>query len=129
MFKLKPILFYFLLFLTASCSSNKISGSWEFVDIYEGEILSTDTLKSKINNSRYGKGVLTFYKDKTFSSMGSSGTYQIDYNLLKMKYNDDENVTPMKISSVSKNYLLLFSMAGSPKTWFYKKVKEKPNKK
>jgi hypothetical protein len=46
-----------------------------------------------------------------------------------MKYNDDENMTPMKISSVSKNYLLLFSMAGSPKTWFYKKVKEKTNKK
>jgi hypothetical protein len=46
-----------------------------------------------------------------------------------MKYYDNENVTPMKISSVSKNYLLLFSMAGSPKTWFYKKVKEKTNKK
>ncbi|MDR6458303.1 hypothetical protein J2786_001396 [Chryseobacterium vietnamense] len=129
MFKTQPILFYFLLLLMASCSSNKLSGSWEFIDIYDGEIRNTDTLKNKTNNSRYGTGVLTFYRDKTFSSMGNSGIYQVDSNLLKMKYSDDENVTPMKISSVSKNYLLLFSMAGSPKTWFYKKVKEKTNKK
>ncbi|MDR6486915.1 hypothetical protein J2799_001400 [Chryseobacterium vietnamense] len=129
MFKTQPILFYFLLLLMASCSSNKLSGSWEFIDIYDGEIRNTDTLKNKTNNSRYGTGVLTFYRDKTFSSMGNSGIYQVDSNLLKMNYNDDENVTPMKISSVSKNYLLLFSMAGSPKTWFYKKVKEKTNKK
>ncbi|MDR6370238.1 hypothetical protein J2795_001219 [Chryseobacterium bernardetii] len=129
MFKTQPILFCFLLLLMASCSSNKLSGSWEFIDIYDGEIRNTDTLKNKTNNSRYGTGVLTFYRDKTFSSMGNSGIYQVDSNLLKMKYNDNENVTPMKISSVSKNYLLLFSMAGSPKTWFYKKVKEKTNKK
>ena len=125
MFQLKSIFFYFLLFLTASCSSNKLSGSWEFIDIYDGEISQTDTLKTKTNNSRYGTGILTFYQDKTFTSMGNSGTYQIENNLLKMKYNDDENVTPMKISGVSKNYLLLFSMAGSPKTWFYKKIKTK----
>lgn len=61
--------------------------------------------------------------------MGNSGSYQIENNLLKMKYNDDKNITSMKISSVSKNYLLLFSMAGSPETWYYKKVKEKTNKK
>lgn len=128
MFKLKSILFYFLLFLVISCSSNKLSGSWEFIDIYEGEIRNTDTLKTQTNNSRYGTGILTFYQNKTFSSMGSSGTYQIENNLLKMKYND-ETITPMKISNVSKNYLLLFSMAGSPKTWFYKKVKEKKNNK
>ncbi|MCC3215253.1 lipocalin family protein [Chryseobacterium sp. X308] len=125
MFQLKSIFFYFLLFLTASCSSNKLSGSWEFIDIYDGEISQTDTLKTKTNNSRYGTGILTFYQDKTFTSMGNSGTYQIENNLLKMKYNDDENVTPMKISGVSKNYLLLFSMTGSPKTWFYKKIKTK----
>lgn len=129
MFKLKSIFFYFLLFMVISCSSNKLSGSWEFIDIYEGEVSNTDTLKTKTNNSRYGTGILTFYQDKTFTSMGNSGTYQIENNLLEMKYNDDENMTPMKISSVSKNYLLLFSMAGSPKTWFYKKVKEKTNKK
>lgn len=125
MFKLKSILFYFLLLFVVSCSSNKLYGSWEFIDIYDGEISNTDTLKNKTNNSRYGTGVLTFYQDKTFSSMGNKGTYQIENNLLKMKYNDDENVTPMKISGVSKNYLLLFSMTGSPKTWFYKKIKTK----
>lgn len=125
MFQLKSIFFYFLLFLTASCSSNRLYGSWEFIDIYDGEIHQTDTLKNKTNNSRYGTGVLTFYQDKTFSSMGNKGTYQIENNLLKMQYNDDENVTPMKISGVSKNYLLLFSMSGSPKTWFYKKIKTK----
>ncbi|MGG1922418.1 hypothetical protein AB1278_11470 [Chryseobacterium sp. NRRL B-14798] len=125
MFKLKSILFYFLLLFVVSCSSNKLYGSWEFIDIYDGEISNTDTLKNKTNNSRYGTGVLTFYQDKTFSSMGNKGTYQIENNLLKMRYNDDENVTPMKISSVDENYLLLFSMAGSPKTWFYKKIKTK----
>ncbi|WP_330746533.1 hypothetical protein [Chryseobacterium sp. CP-77] len=125
MFQFKSILFYFLLFLIISCSSNKLSGSWEFIDIYDGEISQTDTLKTKTNNSRYGTGILTFYQDKTFSSMGNNGTYQIENNLLKMKYNDDENVTPMKISGVDKNYLLLFSMSGSPKTWFYKKIKTK----
>ncbi|MDQ1856290.1 lipocalin family protein [Chryseobacterium sp. WLY505] len=129
MFQFKSILFYFLLFLIISCSSNKLSGSWEFIDIYDGEISQTDTLKTKTNNSRYGTGILTFYQDKTFNSMGNNGTYQIENKLLKMKYNDDENITPMKISNVSKNYLLLFSMAGSPKTWFYKKVKEIDNKK
>ncbi|QRA42874.1 hypothetical protein [Chryseobacterium cucumeris] len=129
MFKLKSILFYFLLLFAVSCSSNKLYGSWEFIDIYDGEISNTDTLKNKTNNSRYGTGVLTFYQDKTFSSMGNNGIYQIENNLLKMKYNDDENITTMKISSVSKNYLLLFSMAGSPKTWFYKKVKRIENKK
>ncbi|MDH5033104.1 MULTISPECIES: hypothetical protein [Chryseobacterium] len=129
MFKIKSILFYFLLLFAVSCSSNKLSGSWEFIDIYDGEISNTDTLKNKTNNSRYGTGVLTFYQDKTFSSIGNNGIYQIENNLLKMKYNDDENITTMKISSVSKNYLLLFSMAGSPKTWFYKKVKRIENKK
>ncbi|WP_114822326.1 hypothetical protein [Chryseobacterium sp. KLBC 52] len=129
MFQLKSILFYLLLFLIISCSSNKLSGSWEFINIYDGEIHQTDTLKSKTNNSRYGTGILTFYQDKTFTSMGNNGTYQIENKLLKMKYNDDENITPMKISNVSKNYLLLFSMAGSPKTWFYKKVKGIDNKK
>jgi hypothetical protein len=73
MFKLKPILFYFLLLFAASCSSNKLSGSWEFIDIYDGEIHQADTLKTKKNNSRYGTGILTFYKDKTFSSMGIAG--------------------------------------------------------
>ncbi|MGE8536340.1 hypothetical protein [Chryseobacterium sp. R2ACT005] len=125
MFKLKPILFYFLLLFTASCSSNKLSGSWEFIDIYDGEIRQTDTLKTKTNNSRYGTGILTFYRDKTFSSMGNNGTYQIENNLLKMKYHGDEKVTSMRISNISKDYLLLFSMAGSPKTWFYKKVRGK----
>ncbi|MBB6330409.1 hypothetical protein HNP24_001359 [Chryseobacterium sediminis] len=125
MFKLRPILFYSILLLTASCSSNKLSGSWEFIDIYDGEIRQTDTLKTKTNNSRYGTGILTFYQNKTFSSMGNSGTYQMENNLLKMKYSDAEDTTTMKISNVSKDYLLLFSMTGSPKTWFYKKVKEK----
>jgi hypothetical protein len=125
MFKLKPILFYFLLLFTVSCSSNKLSGSWEFIDIYDGEIRQTDTLKTKTNNSRYGTGILTFYRDKTFSSIGNNGTYQIENNLLKMKYHGDEKVTSMRISNISKDYLLLFSMAGSPKTWFYKKVRGK----
>ncbi len=56
MFKLKSIFFYFLLFMVTSCSSNKLSGSWEFIDIYEGEIRNTDTLKTQTNNSRYGTG-------------------------------------------------------------------------
>jgi hypothetical protein len=125
MFKLKPILFYFLLLFATSCSSNKLSGSWEFIDIYDGEIHQTDTLKTKKNNSRYGTGILTFYKDKTFSSVGDSGTYQVENNLLKMKYNDDKESTSMKISGISNDHLLLFSLAGSPKTWFYKKIKGK----
>ncbi|TZF98747.1 hypothetical protein FW781_02135 (plasmid) [Chryseobacterium panacisoli] len=129
MFKLKSILFYFLLLFAASCSSNKLIGSWEFIDIYDGEIRQADSLKAKTNNSRYGTGILTFYQDKTFSSMGNSGTYQIKNNLLKMKYSDAENTVSMKISNVSKYDLLLFSMSGSPKTWFYKKVKERKNKK
>ncbi|MEF9478130.1 hypothetical protein OWR28_10950 [Chryseobacterium sp. 1B4] len=124
MFKTKSILFHFLLLLMASCSSSKLSGSWEFIDIYDGEINQTDTLKSQTNNSRYGTGVLSFYRDHTFSSMGDSGTYRVEKNLLEMKYDDDEKVTPMKISCINKDHLLLFSMAGSPKTWFYKKVKK-----
>lgn len=124
MFQPKSILFYFLLFLTISCSSNKLSGSWEFIDIYDGEINRVDTLKNKTNNSRYGTGILTFYRDETFTSMGNNGTYQIENNLLKMKYNDDEKTIPMEIFYISKEHLLLFSMAGSPKTWFYKKVKK-----
>ncbi|QBJ85524.1 hypothetical protein DDI74_04295 [Chryseobacterium gleum] len=47
MFQPKSILFYFLLFLTISCSSNKLSGSWEFIDIYDGEINRVDTLKKQ----------------------------------------------------------------------------------
>ncbi len=125
MLRLKPIIFYSLLFFTASCSTHKLSGSWEFIDIYDGEINRKDTLKSQTDNSIYGTGILTFYRNGTFSSMGNSGTYKIKKNLLKMKYNDDEKVTPMKISHISKDALLLFSMAGSPKTWFYKKVKKK----
>jgi hypothetical protein len=64
--------------MVTSCSSNKLSGSWEFIDIYEGEIRNTDTLKTQTNNSRYGPGILTFYQDKTFTSMGNSGTYQTE---------------------------------------------------
>lgn len=124
MFKPKSIFFYFLLFLTASCSSNKLSGSWEFIDIYDGEINKIDILKNKTNNSRYGTGILTFYQNKNFISMGNKGTYHVENNVLKMKYNDDEKVTPLKISYINKDHLLLFSMIGSPKTWLYKKVKE-----
>ncbi len=61
--------------------------------------------------------------------MGNRGTFQKENNLLHMKYSDAENITSMKISHITEEYLLLFSMAGSPKTWFYKKVKEGENKK
>lgn len=108
MFQPKSILFYFLLFLIISCSSNKLSGSWEFIDIYDGEINRVDTLKNKTNNSRYGTGILSFYQDETFTSMGNNGTYLIENNLLKMKYNGDKKAIPMEISYISKEHLLLF---------------------
>lgn len=124
-FKFRYFFLCFALLSVFSCSSRKLVGSWEFIDIYDGEIRQTDTLKTRTGNSRYGAGILTFYQDKTFTSIGNSGTYQAENDLLKMKYSDAEDTVSMKISHLSKDELLLFSITGSPKTWFYKKVKEK----
>jgi hypothetical protein len=58
--------------MVISCSSNKLSGSWEFIDIYEGEIRNTDTLKTQTNNSRYGTGILTFIRTKLSLQWGTA---------------------------------------------------------
>lgn len=112
-----------LLISITSCSSNKLVGSWEFVDIYDGEIRYADSLKSKNNSSGYGTGILTFHKDGSFDSMGNSGNYKKEKKLLNMKYTDGTDTTKMKISYISQDYLFLFSVLKAPKTWVYKKVK------
>ncbi|MCQ9639135.1 hypothetical protein MP478_07000 [Chryseobacterium sp. WG14] len=75
--------------------------------------------------SQYKTAVLTFHKDRSFSSMDDSGIYQKENNILKMKYNDLKDTVQMKITYISRDYLLLFSMTKNPKTWFYKKLNTK----
>ncbi|SHF84268.1 hypothetical protein SAMN02787073_3077 [Chryseobacterium vrystaatense] len=116
----KFILIYFTFILLSSCSSSRLLGSWEFIDLYDGELTHIDTLKSKENNSRYGKGMLTFYKDHSFSSLESTGKYREQHQKLKMKYSDGADTIVMNISYISRNYLLL-SAGKQPTTWFYRK--------
>jgi hypothetical protein len=109
----------------SSCSSNKLIGSWEFIEAYEGTISKVDTLKTKQNHSRYGNGVLSFYKNNSFISKELTGNYVHQNNLLKMKYSDDKDTLQMKISYINKDYLLLSSLSEKPNTWFYKKLRGK----
>lgn len=113
---------FFLLF-TFFCTPTQLIGSWEFIDIYNGEVHQVDSLKYKQDISKYGTGILTFHKDKSFNSMGQTGNYQKKNELLRMKYHDSKDTVQMKISYVSEDYLLLFSMTKNPKTWAYKKAK------
>ncbi|MCT2564307.1 hypothetical protein [Chryseobacterium herbae] len=118
----KPVKFIFIIFSflsLSSCTSSRLLGSWEFIDLYDGVVTEIDTLKSKENNSKYGTGTLTFNKDNFFISMEESGSYQRKNKTLKMKYPAVDTVV-MNISYESKNYLLL-SAGKDPKTWFYRK--------
>lgn len=117
------IFIIFSLFFAFSCAPTQLVGSWEFVEIYNGEVHQIDSLKKKNNISKFGTGILTFYKDKTFNSLGDIGNYQLKNNVLEMKYDDSKDTIPMKISYISKEYLLLSSMKNSLKTWVYKKTK------
>lgn len=114
------IVLCFSFILWSSCTSSRLQGSWEFIDLYDGELTHVDSLKSKENNSTYGKGILTFYKDHSFSSLESTGQYREDRQKLKMKYSDGADTVVMNISHLSRNYLLL-SAGKQPKTWFYRK--------
>ncbi|SFM97591.1 hypothetical protein SAMN05421594_0034 [Chryseobacterium oleae] len=115
----KFILIIFSFLFLSSCTSSRLVGSWEFIDLYDGIVTEIDTLKSKENNSKYGTGTLTFNKDNSFTSMEESGSYQRKSKTLKMKYPAVDTVV-MNISYVSKDYLLL-SAGKDPKTWFYRK--------
>lgn len=127
MFKIKffklSLIGIFILCLS-SCKSKNIVGSWEFVEVYEGVIINNiDTLKSKENNSKKGKGVLKLDDNQYFTSMDLKGNYQKSKNLLKLKYSTDNDTVLMNISYLDKNYLLLSSKKGNPTTWFYRKIK------
>ena len=115
----------FLLLLTlSSCKSNKIVGSWEFIEVYQGlEIKNIDTLKLKKNTSKKGSGILRFNEDQTFKSFESKGDYKRDGKVLKMKYVELKDTISLKVSYLDKNYLLLSSIKNIPTTWFYKKIK------
>lgn len=52
-FKFRYFFLCFALLCIFSCSSRKLVGSWEFIDIYDGEIRQTGTLKTRTGNSRY----------------------------------------------------------------------------
>ncbi|MFZ4928712.1 hypothetical protein [Chryseobacterium sp. Mn2064] len=110
-----------LIFIT-SCSSNKVVGSWKFIEIYYGEIRNTDLVKMKNDSSKYGNGTLTFNKNGTFNSMEDTGTYQRKKELLMMKYKDGTDTARMKISYLSSKYLFLYSTTKASKTWVYEKV-------
>lgn len=123
MLNVQKVMLIFALLSVFSCSSNKLVGSWEFIELYEGVIPKIDTLKNKQNRSRYGNGILSFHKNNSFSSKELTGGYLHQNNLLKIKYADDKDTTQMKISYISKDHLLLSSLSGKPTAWFYKKVK------
>ena len=109
----------------SSCSTNKLIGSWEFIEVYEGVIPKVDTLKNKQNQSKWGTGVLEFYSNRYFVSMDQRGRYQNEGKWLKMKYNNSKDTTRLKISYINKDYLLLSSTSEKPNTWFYKRRRDK----
>ncbi|AZA50054.1 hypothetical protein EG346_18540 [Chryseobacterium carnipullorum] len=63
----------FFLALLSSCKSSALLESWEFIDGYDGKLTAIDTLKTKKNNSRYGKGMLVFDRDNSFISPRDKG--------------------------------------------------------
>lgn len=123
MLNVQRIMAIFVLLSIFSCSSNKLVGSWEFIELYEGAIPKIDTLKNKQNRSRYGNGILSFHKNNSFTSKDLTGNYLHKGNLLKMKYSDGKDTAQMKISYINKDYLLLSSISEKPVAWFYKKTK------
>ncbi|MDR6547005.1 hypothetical protein J2810_003075 [Chryseobacterium rhizosphaerae] len=125
MLKFRLLSVFFLLFLMFSCSSNQLIGSWQFVDVYDGEKLEVSPLIQEEKTSQHETAVLTFHKNRSFSSMDDSGVYQKKNNILKMKYNDLKDTAQMKITYINHDYLLLFSMTKNPKTWLYKKLNQK----
>lgn len=114
-----------ILLCISSCSSNKLIGSWEFIEAYEGTTPNIDTLKNKQNHSRYGNGILSFYGNNSFTSKELTGNYVYQNKLLKMKYSDGKDTIQMKVSYINKDYLLLSSGSEKPNAWFYKKIKGK----
>ncbi|MEJ5104243.1 MULTISPECIES: hypothetical protein [Chryseobacterium] len=125
MLNIKRLLAVAVLLSIYSCSSNKLIGSWEFIELYEGTVPKIDTLKNKQNRSRYGTGILSFHPNNSFDSKDLTGNYQKENNLLKMKYNESKDTIRMKIAYINKDYLLLSSMSEKSDTWFYKKIKAK----
>ncbi|MCA6066460.1 hypothetical protein JI747_004660 [Chryseobacterium sp. RG1] len=73
-FKLSLIVIVFL--FLSSCKSKNVVGAWEFIEVYEGVINNTDTLKAKENNSKKGTGTLIFNDNQTFTSMDLKGDYR-----------------------------------------------------
>ncbi|WP_347219230.1 hypothetical protein [Chryseobacterium sp.] len=122
---MQRLFFVVILLCISSCSSHKIIGSWEFIEVYEGTVPNIDTLKNKQNHSRYGNGVLSFHKNNSFTSKELTGNYVHQNNLVKMKYSDGKDTLQMKISYIDKDYLLLSLGSGKPDTWFYKRIKDK----
>lgn len=109
----------------SSCSSKRLIGSWEFIELYEGTVPKIDTLKNKQNHSKYGTGILSFHQNNSFDSRDLTGNYQSKNTLVKMKYSEGKDTVQMKISYINKDYLLLSSMSEKPYTWFYKRIKYK----
>ncbi len=110
----------FVLLLLFSCKTQKLEGTWEFIEVYDGIVSNVDTLKNKENHSEAGTGTLVFHKDGTFSSLENKGNYRKEREVLKMKYSQDNDTLMMKIAYVSRDYLLLSDRKGF-KTWFYRK--------
>ncbi|WP_312075956.1 hypothetical protein [Chryseobacterium sp.] len=105
------ILAFTTVIILASCRSNNIVGAWKFIEVYEGvEITNVDTLRSEVNISRRGKGVLTFNKNKSFTSEESKGYYSRNRDTLRMKYSELKDTSHLKISYIDKNFLLLSSV-------------------
>lgn len=118
------IIFLFLL-IVCSCKSDKIVGSWEFIEVYQGtEITQINTLKLKKNTSVKGRSLLIFNNDNTFSSLESKGNFLKYGKILKMKYPELKDTTSLQISYIDKNYLLLSSVKGKYTTWYYKRVND-----
>lgn len=125
MLNVKRLLIMVVLLFISSCSSNKLIGSWEFIELYEGTVPKIDSLKSKQNDSKYGTGILSFHQDNSFTSKELTGNYQNKNTLLKMKYSEGKDTVQMKISFINKDYLMLSSTSEKPNTWFYKRIKDK----
>ena len=106
--------------LLSSCKIQKLEGDWEFIEVYSGIINHVDSLKDKENHSKAGTGILIFHKNGSFASMENKGNYWKMKDVLKMKYSQDKDTIVMKVSYVSRDYLLL-SDEKNPTTWFYRR--------
>lgn len=109
-----------VLLLLSSCKTKELVGNWEFIEVYDGIVNHIDTLRNKENHSKEGTGTLVFHKNGVFNSMENKGYYRKKKAVLKMKYSEDKDTLAMKVSYISRNYLLL-SDERSSKTWFYRK--------